>query len=425
MTVLVFLLALLGSMILGTPIALALVVCGVAMMVQLGNLDAQIVASNMINGVDNFIFLAVPFFMLAGELMNAGGLSRRIVTLALALIGHLRGGLGYVVIIAAVIMASLSGSAIADSAALAALLLPMMRTAGYDVNRAAGLVAAGGIIAPIIPPSIGFIMFGVVGSVSITKLFLAGIAPGLMMGLALSTAWWWQARKNSTTPRSRAPWGAMVKAVTGGFWALLMPVIIVGGMKTGIFTPTESAVVAVFYALAVGTFVYRELTPRVIYGCLVAAAKTTAIIMFVVAAAFVSAWMITIANLPEQLGQLLAPFKGHPTLLMLVMMGMTVLIGMALDFTPMVLILTPIMLPVAKAAGIDPVYFGVVFIMAVAIGLITPPVGNVLNVVASVSRLRFTDVVRGIAPFMLTEVAVLIALILFPALVLVPLRWLT
>lgn len=423
MTLFVFLGSLLGSMSIGVPVALALILCGAAMMVQLNNFDVQIVASNMINGVDNFIFLAVPFFMLAGELMNAGGLSRRIVNMALALIGHLRGGLGYVVIIAAVLMASLSGSAIADSAALGALLIPMMRSAGYDVGRSAGLVAAGGIIAPIIPPSIGLIMYGIIGNVSITKLFIAGIFPGIMMGIALTLMWWSLNRKSLMVRPPRASGREMAKAVGNGVWALMLPIIIVGGLRTGIFTPTESAVVAVFYALAVGAFVYRELTWALLYECLVSAARTTAIVMFIVAAAFVSAWMITVANLPAQLGDLLKAFSDSPIVLMGIMMIITIIVGTALDFTPMVLILTPIMLPVAKQAGIDPVYFGVVFVMCIAIGLLTPPVGNVLNVVAGVSKLRFEKVVHGVLPFLLAEVGVVVLLVLFPELLLTPLAW--
>ncbi|MFT0545565.1 TRAP transporter large permease subunit [Allopusillimonas ginsengisoli] len=423
MTLFVFLGSLLGSLAIGVPVALALVLCGAAMMIQLDNFDVQIVASNMINGVDNFIFLAVPFFMLAGELMNAGGLSRRIVAMALALIGHLRGGLGYVAIIAAVLMASLSGSAIADSAALGALLIPMMRSAGYEVGRSAGLVAAGGIIAPIIPPSIGLIMYGIIGNVSITKLFIAGIFPGIMMGIALTLTWWGLNRNSAMVRPPRASRTEMVKAVGNGAWALMLPVIIVGGLRTGIFTPTESAVVAVFYALSVGAFVYRELTWKLLYECLVSAARTTAIVMFIVAAAFVSAWMITIANLPGQLSALLVMFLDSPVVLMGIMMLLTIIVGAALDFTPLVLILTPIMLPVAKQAGIDPVYFGVVFVMCIAIGLLTPPVGNVLNVVAGVSKVRFEHVVRGVFPFLLAEVGVVILLVLFPQLLLTPLSW--
>lgn len=423
MSILVFLFSLLGSLAIGVPVAIALMISGAALMLQLNNFDAQIIASNMVNGVDNFIFLAVPFFILAGELMNVGGLSKRIVSMAMALVGHLRGGLGYVVIVASVLMASLSGSAIADSAAMAALLLPMMKSAGYEEGRSAGLVAAGGIIAPIIPPSIGLIMYGVVANVSITKLFIAGIAPGIMMGAMLAFSWWWLSRKTVIEVKEKASMNEIVQALGTGVWALLMPVIIVGGLRFGIFTPTESAVVAVAYALFVGTCIYRELTLRSIYSCLVSASRTTAVVMLIVGAAFVSAWMITIANLPAQLGSVLSAISDKPIVLMALMMLITIVVGTALDFTPMVLILTPIMVPVAKAAGIDTVYFGVLFIMCVAIGLLTPPVGNVLNVVASVSKLRFENVVKGVWPFLLAEVFVVALLVLFPELVLIPLRW--
>lgn len=424
MTIAVFLLSLLGCIALGVPVALSLILSGAAMMLQLNTIDAQIVASNMINGVDNFIFLAVPFFILAGELMNAGGLSRRIVTMALALVGHVRGGLGYVVIIASALMASLSGSAIADSAAMTALLLPMMRNAGYNESRSAGLIASGGIIAPIIPPSIGLIMFGVIGNVSITKLFMAGIVPGLLMALALAVTWWLVNRSDTLQRPPKASPKAVISALAQGVWALFLPVLIVAGLRFGVFTPTESAVVAVFYSLAVGLFVYRELTLGLIYQCLVAAAKTTAVVMFIVAAAFVSAWMITIANLPLQLAALLSSVSDNPVVLMGLMMALTIIIGMALDFTPLVLILTPIMLPAAKAVGIDPVYFGITFVMCIAIGLLTPPVGNVLNVVAGISRLPFERVVRGVLPFLAAEIFVVALLVLFPEIVLTPLRWL-
>src|SRR5690606_25261604 len=257
MIVLVLVGALLAAMSLGMPIAVAPLVSSMAMMVFMDLFDAQILAQIMLSGAASFPLMAIPFFVLAGELMNAGGISRRIVEVAGAWVGHFKGGLGYVAIFACVIMASLSGSAIADTAAVAALLIPMMRNAGYDIPRASGLIASGGIIAPIIPPSIGFVMVGVVGNISITKLFIAGIAPGLMMALALVATWAFQAKRDGM-PRgekksSRQRWSATM----AGFWALLMPVIIVGGLKSGYFTPTEAAVVAVFYALFVGFCVYR------------------------------------------------------------------------------------------------------------------------------------------------------------------------
>lgn len=423
MTLTVFLGSLLAAMAIGMPIAFALLVCGAALMLFMGQFDAQIVAQNVVSGSDNFILMAVPFFILAGEFMNAGGISRRIVDMANAWVGHIRGGLGYVTIISALILASLSGSAVADTAALAALLIPMMRDAGYNTARSAGLVASAGIIAPVIPPSIGFIIFGVVGGVSITKLFTAGIFPGMLMALSLVLTWWWVSRRDELHVSPRMSARARLSTMGAGAWALVLPVIIVGGLKGGIFTPTEAGVVAAFYALLVGTFIYRELTPAKIYHALLTTAKTTAVVMFLVAAAFVSAYLITVADIPSQLKQLFMPFMDSPKLLMAVMMLVVVLVGTALDFIPSVLILTPVMLPICKEAGIDPVYFGVLFIMNNAIGMITPPVGVVLNVAAGVGKVSIEDVIRGVWPFMLAETAILFLLVLFPDLVLVPMQW--
>ncbi len=429
MTVAVFLFSLLGAMAIGMPIAYALLICALCLMAYMAatgalpDFDSQILAQRFIEGADSFPLLAVPFFLLAGEFMNAGGLSRRIVEFAMAWVGHFRGGLGYVAVIAAVIMASLSGSAVADTAALAALLIPMMKQAGYQVNRSAGLIAAGGIIAPVIPPSIGFIIFGVAGNVSITKLFLAGIVPGMMMGLAIGITWWWLARRENVRPAPRMPMSERFRVTGQGLFAIALPVVILGGMKFGVFTPTEAAVVAAVYSLVVGMFVYRELKWRDLYRLFLAAGKTTSVVMFLVAAAMVSAWLITVANIPNEVARMLEPFMGNKTLLMLVIMALIVIVGTALDFTPTVLILTPVLMPLVLKAGIDPVYFGVLFIMNNAIGLITPPVGTVLNVVCGVARIGMDEAFRGVLPFFLAQLAVLFLLVLFPDLVLVPLKW--
>ncbi|NYT58186.1 TRAP transporter large permease subunit [Alcaligenaceae bacterium] len=425
MLIAIFVGSLMAAMALGVPIAFSLMVCSMAMMWYMDFFDAQIMAQNMLSGADSFPLIAIPFFVLAGELMNAGGISRRIVEVAGAWVGHFKGGLGYVAIFACVIMASLSGSAIADTAAVAALLIPMMRNAGYDIPRASGLIASGGIIAPIIPPSIGFVMVGVVGNISITKLFIAGIAPGLMMALALVATWAFQAKRDGM-PRgekksSRQRWSATM----AGFWALLMPVIIVGGLKSGYFTPTEAAVVAVFYALFVGFCVYRELKVEALYGLLLSAGKTSAVVMFLVAAAQVSAWLIAAANIPMMVAGILQPLIDSPVLLMLAIMLLVFTVGTVLDFAPTILILIPVLMPTVKMAGIDPVYFGVLFIMNNAIGLITPPVGTVLNVVCGVARVRMEPVIRAVMPYFLAQSAVLLLLVLFPQLVLAPLHFMT
>jgi len=425
MIILVFITSLLGLMALGMPVAFALIGCGLAMMFFMGVTDPQIVIQNMWDGANSFPLLAVPFFMLAGEFMNAGGMTRRIIVMAMSWVGHIRGGLGYVAVVAAVIMASLSGSAVADTAALASVLIPMMRKAGYDVNRSCGLIACGGIIAPVIPPSIGMILFGVTGGVSITKLFIAGIVPGVMMGLAIMLAWRWSIGRDKVTAEPKRTAAERVVATRQALWALVLPVVIVGGLKFGIFTPTEAAVIAAVYSLFVGLVVYREIKPQQLFHLFYRAAETTAVIMFLVSAAGVSAWLITTANIPQQLADLVQPLMGNKMLLTFALMIMVLIVGTALDFTPTVLIMTPVLMPVLKQAGIDPVYFGVLFIMNNAIGLVTPPVGTVLNVVCGVAKIPMSGAIKGVMPFMIAQTLVMLLLVVFPQIVMLPLQWMT
>jgi len=424
MTVAIFLGALLGPMALGVPIAFALIVSGVALMMYLGMFDAQIVAQNVLNGADSFPLMAVPFFMLAGEVMNTGGLSRRIVDLAMALVGHIRGGLGFVAIFAACVLSSLSGSAVADAAALGTLLLPMMLKSGHDPARAGGLLASASIIGPIIPPSIGFILYGVVGGVSITKLFLAGIFPGLLIAMALCITWLIVASKEQFSLPPRQSGAVRLKAFIDSIWALMLPLIIIIGLKFGVFTPTEAGVVAAVYSLFVAMVIYRELPPAKLFHVFVAAAKITAVVMFLVAAAAVSAWLITVADVPGDLAALIQPLMGNQTLLLLAIMVLVVLVGTAMDMTPTILIMTPVLMPIIKEAGIDPVYFGVLFIINNSIGLITPPVGTVLNVICGISKLSMEELMKGVMPFLIAELIVLLLLVLFPQLVMVPVSWL-
>ena len=423
MTITIFLASLFAAMALGVPIAFSLLLCGAALMWHMNMFDAQILAQNVIEGANSFPLLAVPFFMLAGEVMNAGGLSKRIVNFAMALVGHIKGGLGYVTIVAAVIMASLSGSAVADAAALTALLLPMMVAAGHDRARSAGLIASAGIIAPIIPPSIGFVIFGVAGGVSVSKLFMAGIFPGVWLAVSLWFTWWWLVRKEVIAPPPRKNAAEVMAALKDATWALVLPFIIVFGLKFGVFTPTEAAVVAAVYALFVSVFIYKELNFKKLVPLFVSAATTCAIVMFLVAAAMVSAWLITVADLPAQVVALLEPLLGSPKLLMLAIMVLTMVVGTALDMTPTILLLTPVLMPVVKAAGIDPVYFGVLFIINNAIGLITPPVGTVLNAVAGVGKIGMDEVTKGVIPFMIAQFAAMFLMVAFPQIVMVPAHW--
>lgn len=424
MTLILFLGVLFVAILAGLPVAFALLLSAMALMLHLGTFSPDILAQGLINGVDSFPLLAIPFFLVAGEVMSKGGLSERIVRLAMTLVGHKRGGLGYVAILTAIVLAGLSGSAVADAAALVAILYPMMRKAGYPEGRSLGLLASGGIIAPIIPPSLPLILIGVAGNISIAKLFMAGIAPGLMMGVTLMVVWSYIMRNEQIDTLPKASGKERLAALKDGIWALLLPVIIIGGIRSGAFTPTEAAVVAAVYAIIVSTVVYRALTWKILLEVLVTAGRSTAMVMFLVGAAMVAAWLITVAQLPQQLAEMLQPLIDSPRLLMLVIMLIVLAVGMVMDLSPTVLILVPLFMPVVKMAGIDPVYFGLMFILNCSIGLLTPPVGTVLNVICGVGRVPMSVAVRGVVPFIFAYAALLGLFIIFPQLITVPANFL-
>ena len=421
MTLFVFIAVLIVAILLGIPVAFALLLSAIAMMIQMDMFSVDIMAQSLINGVDSFTLLAIPFFLVAGEVMSRGGLSARIVALAMALVGHRKGGLGYVAILTSIVLAGLSGSAVADAAALVSILYPMMRKAGYPQETSLGLLASGGLIAPVIPPSLPLILIGVAGNISIGKLLVGGIVPGLMMGATLVVVWWFVVRKKQLVVLERADARARGKALKESFWALLLPIIIIGGIRSGVFTATEAAVVAAVYAIFVSMVIYRELSWLDLYKTLVAAVATTAMVMFLVGAAMVVSWLITVAQLPQQLAGLLGPFMDSPRMLMAIIMIIVFVVGTAMDLSPTVLILVPLFMPVVNQAGIDPVYFGLMFVINCSIGLITPPVGTVLNVICGVGGTTMSAAMRGLMPFMIAYTVLLVLFVIFPELITFPL----
>ena len=318
MILLIFLAALIGSILIGLPICFALLFSGVCMMFGLNGFNSMILSMNLFSGADSFSMMAVPFFVLAGEFMNRGGITKRIVNFANSLVGHVRGGLGYVSIIAILLFASMVGSAVASTAALGAILIPMMVKAGYNRDRSTGLIAAGNILSPIMPPSVPMIIFGVQAGVSVTKLFMGGIAPAVYMSLALCVIWFFVAKRDNLPTAPRQTKRQILHSIRDGLWALLLPLFILVGLRSGKFTATEAGVICVVYAMIVGMFVYRELKPRDVLDCLISAAKSSSVIMFLAAAAMVSSWVMTVANIPAIVTNILTPFIAHPTVLMLV-----------------------------------------------------------------------------------------------------------
>lgn len=423
MSILIFLSTLIVLIVLGMPIAFALMLTGVALMYQLNFFDAQLVAQNMIAGADIYPLMAVPCFILAGELMNAGGISKRIINLAVSMVGHIQGGLGYVAIAATLLLGCFSGSALADTAAVATLLIPMMRDNGYPLARSAGLIAAGGVIAPIVPPSMPFIIFGVTTNTSVSALFVAGIVPALLRAGGLVVVWALLSRTMKVNLQRKQTWSERLHALTDALWALVLPVIIIGGLRGGIFTPTEASAVAAVYALFVSLFVYGEVKLSHLTGLMVNAGRTTSTVMFLCAAAFVSSYMVTLADLPAQVTDFLGPLMEHPRVLMAAIMFLLLLIGNVMDLTPTILVMGPVLMPIVIVAGIDPTYFGVMFILVGTLGLIHPPVCTVLNVVCGVAKISLESATKGVWPFLLAEALLVFLFVAFPGFITVPMTW--
>lgn len=430
MIIAIFIISMLVGIIIGLPIAVALLLCAVATALALGGGDANptIIARTLMQGSDSVTMMALPFFVLAGEIMNRGGLTKRIIAFCNIFIGRVRGGLGYVTILACLMFASLVGSAVAACAALGAILIPMMANSGYNREKAAALTASANLVAPIMPPSVPMIVYGIAAGVSIKSLFMGGIAPAIYLTIIASVVWFFVSRKKGVVPDtetvSKPTPKEAVKIILAGMWALFLPVIILVGLRSGYFTATEAGVIACVYAILIGLFVYRELKIKDLMKAFVASAKMSAVVMFLAAAANCAAYFMTISRIPQMMTSGLEGLVERPTLLMFVLMCIVVVVGLAMDVVPSILILTPIMLPLVKAAGIDPVYFGIVFVLMNVLGLTSPPVGPVLNVACATGKVKMDKIIMPTMPYFIAQTILCFLLALVPALVEVPLRWL-
>lgn len=408
---------------LGVPICFVLVCSSLILMPIVNMNDNIIIAQNMVSGSNNFALMAIPFFMLAGEVMGAGGLSRRIVDFANICVGRVRGGLGYAAILASMLFAGLSGSAVADAAALGGILIPLMVANGYKVSRSTGVICAGSVIAPIIPPSIPMIVLATATGLSVSKCFMAGIVPGIILGLMLMLGWYYYVKVDNYQDRRSYTKEEAMKILKESLPALFMPVLIIGGIRLGVFTPTEAGAFATVYAIIISLFVYKELDVKGVVKVCVTATISTGVVMIIVASATGLAWLITIAQIPAKIVVLLSPLIAHPLILLLTINLFLFVMGMVMDLTPNILIFGPILVPLAKAAGIDPIVFAVIMVLNLTIGLITPPVGIVIYLGCGLSGLSFKDCVKGILPFCLIEIITLFLFCFFPKIISVPLSW--
>ncbi len=395
-----FLSSLFGFILLGMPIAFALFLTALVLSWFMGSWSPPLVVQTIFRGIDNFPLMAIPFFLLAGEIMNTGGIAQRIIMVAKAMFGHVRGGLGYVTVVASMLISGVSGSAVADASAIGSILYPVMKKEGYEPEKAAALFAAATTNGPIIPPSIPMVIFGVIANVSIIRLFIGGIIPGLILGVGLMIGWYLHVRgKKRYHVEGKFSLIAVLKACWDALWALFLPVIILGGILLGICTATEAAVVSAVYAFVVSVFIYRELRMKDMLGILVNTCRGTAVVLLVCGAAMAAAYFITTAQIPEMLADLLLRLSGGNWMLFMLWVNiLLLLVGCVMDLTPALLILGPMLLPIATKYGLDPVYFGVVVIVNLCIGLITPPVGNILFVACGISKVPMARLARAIWP---------------------------
>jgi tripartite ATP-independent transporter DctM subunit len=411
----IFLVSFLLLMICGAPIAFSLL--GSSMLYFfINDMPLVIIVQRLIAGADSFVLLAVPGFILAGNIMNSTGVTDRIFDFCGKLVGHIKGGLAHANVLASIIFAGMSGAAIADAGGLGAIELKAMKDAGYDEDFSLAVTAASSVVGPIIPPSIPAVVYGTVASVSIGRLFMAGAVPGLIMGLCISILIYFICKKKGFKSQQRESFKNILKSFQNAFFALLAPVVIIGGILIGIFTATEAAIIAVFYAIILG-FIYNTTNLSKLLDSFLQSLATTCSVMFIVIAATAFGYVLSSARFPQLIASIFLEFTSNKYLILIFINLFLILVGMFMDSTPAIIILTPIFLPVIKAVGIDPVHFGIVMIVNLMIGLMTPPVGMVLYVLSNVAKVPFERISKSMIPFLIILFILLFIFTFSPGLV--------
>lgn len=411
----VFIVTLFALLLLGVPVAFSLALTAVAMMIQDGHLAFSPLVNYLMVGLNSFPLLAVPFFILAGEIMSAGGMSKRILNFASAFTGHIKGGMGHVAALGCQALGGVSGSAVADTTAMGSIMLPLMEKAGYDKGKSTALICTAAIASgPLIPPGLPMIFYGIAVGVSIIDLFIAGLLPGIIIAVGAMVIWAFIAKKENYEGSGKFSFRVALVETKNSILALIFPIIILVGIRFGVFTPTEAGAVAVVYALIVTALVYREIKWGDIVGILSRTAIGTSVVILIAGMSRVVAHYVTIARIPHILTEALMNIADAPWEFMLILNISLLFVGMVMDITPAILLLGPILAPLGEAYGFDPVHFGLIIIINLVIGLLTPPVGTVLFVGSRLSGLNMIELTKHMLPYIIFMVAVLVLVIVFP-----------
>ena len=408
-------------LIIGAPIAIAIGLASFVAMVQEG-ISIDVFSRTIFSGIDSFTLMAIPFFIFAGDLMLAGGTSKRLIELAKKLVGWTTGGLPIAGVMASMLFAALSGSSPATVAAIGGIMIPSLSDAGYSRRFAIGLMTAAGTLGIIIPPSITLLVYGSSAGVSISDLFLAGVIPGVFIGLVLIIVSYIIAKREGHEPEGAASLGEVWNAFKAAIWGILLPIIVLGGIYIGIFTPTEAAAIAIFYSLIIGLFVYKEITIKSLFDVTRRSVITSSMIMLVIAASNVFSWYLTYEQIPTNLASFFLEYTNTQVLFLLLVIVILLVVGMFMDTSAAVLIFVPLFLPMVLELGVDPIHFGIVMIVTLSIGMITPPFGLNLFVAAGVSKAPLTEVIRGTFPFIIVMILAALVIAFVPELSLILLQ---